>query len=146
MDATTTSSVTPVPAAKKTVTVTHKPSTTTSPKVPIDLTKLTRVYLETFKVGEIANQVLRAILASGKVPKNTVDAWKTVSGSKAAFGLSDPILGYSRKDSKGYNRYYDNTLNLYGEDLYLCSQWKINHKARLITWIINWIAANGGKI
>lgn len=146
MDAAKTSSVTPAPAAKKTVTVAPKTSTTTLSKVPIDLTKLTRAYLETFKVGEIANQVLRAILASGKVPKNTVDAWKTVSGSKATFGLSDPILGYSRKDSKGYNRYYDNTLNLYGEDLYLCSQWKINHKARLITWILNWIAANGGKI
>ncbi len=121
-----------------------KPTTIT--KNVINLCMINYAYLDSFKVGEIANQVLSAIFKSGKVSKAEVDKWKTDTATKAAFGFGKPLLSPDRKDAKGYNRYYDEPLDLCGETLYLYSQWLEGHKERLINWIVNWVAINGSII
>lgn len=117
-----------------------------STKNTIDLLSINQTYLETFKVGEIANQVLRAILNSGKMPKTDVDKMKFEKGPTSTFELSIPVLSDTIKDSAGRNRYYPEPIVLYGETLYLCSQWLQKHKNNLIKWICNWISSNGGTI
>ena len=124
------------------------------PKNIIEFDKINAVYLDSFKVGEIANQVLRAIIQggvnSGKISSAEIDEFKSRKGKRTStFMLSLPLLAISRKDSNGKNRYYEEPIDCYGEELFLNSQWpkKDNKiKANLIQWILNWIAANGGKI
>jgi len=131
-----------------------KKKKTPNPKAPavkslaykIDLAKISEPYLKQFKEGEIAAQVLGAILKSGKVSKTEIDQFKDAATTKAIFGFGKPLLSPTRKDAKGYNRYYDEPFALYGEILYLYSQWLNGHKERLINWIIQWIAKNGSIV
>ncbi len=118
----------------------------TAHKANIDLTKISKLYLESFKVGEIAYQVLGAVLKSGKVSKADIDAFKSATTTKAIFGFGKPLLSPVMVRTSNINRYYSDNFTLYGETLYLYSQWLDVHKERLIKWILNWIAANGGKI
>lgn len=109
----------------------------------IDLKQISPTYLQGFPVGKIASQVLGAILKSGNIKKADVDLLKTEAGSKTAFGFQKPALSKTRKDANGYIRYYNEPFLLFGETLYLYSQWSKSHKDRLIQWIVDWIAANG---
>lgn len=127
------------------VSAADKPATRT--KNDIDLRRINNyAYLNSFKIGEIAKQVLSAIFKSGKISKAEVNKWKTDTATKAAFGFGRPLLSPDKKDAKGYNRYYDEPLDLYGETLYLYSQWLVGYKKRLINWIVNWADINGSII
>jgi hypothetical protein len=125
-----------------------------APKATIDLTGINKVYLDGFRVGEIANQVLRAIIVSGvnsgKITKTDIDVFKTEKGKRTStFMISKPLLALVREDSSGHPRYYEAPIVCYGETLYLYKDWDKNDteiKDNLIQWILNWIAANGGKI
>lgn len=127
----------------------------TVPKNPIDLALIdNKSYLDSFKVGEIANQVLREIIKrgvnSGKISLKNVTEFKTKKGRRSStFMLSLPLLALDRKDSNGKNRYYENSIDCYGETLYLNSQWPkkdVEIKENLIQWIINWVKVNGSII
>lgn len=122
------------------------PKKITTPKNVIDLSALNYAYLDQFKPGKIAYQVLGAILRSGKVSKTDVDAFKTSAATKSTFGFGKPLLSPVMVRTSNINRYYADDFTLFGERLYLYSQWLDSHKARLIRWILNWIAANGGTI
>ena len=125
-----------------------------APKTTIDLTGISKIYLDGFKVGEIANQVLRAIIISGvnsgKITKADIDVFKTEKGKRTStFMISKPLLALVREDSSGRPRYYEAPIVCYGETLYLYKDWDKNDteiKDNMIQWILNWIAANGGKI
>ena len=125
-----------------------------APKTTIDLTGISKIYLDGFKVGEIANQVLRAIIISGvnsgKITKADIDVFKTEKGKRTStFMISKPLLALVREDSSGRPRYYEAPIACYGETLYLYKDWDKNDteiKDNMIQWILNWIAANGGKI
>lgn len=128
-------------------------STSKTPAVPknlIDLTKITPVYLDGFRVGEIASQVLRAIIEcgtiSGKITKDDIDQFKTEKGPSSTFKLSQPLLSLDRLDANGDVRYYKDPISCYGEMVYLNSQWPkrdVAKKELLIQWIVDWVAANG---
>lgn len=113
-------------------------------KSQIDLTNICDTYLEQFKVGVIARQVLAAILKSGKLSKNDVEAFKTAAETKSKFGFGHPLLSATRRN--GNYTYYANPFELHCETLYMYADWSENHKQRLIQWIMKWIAANGGNI
>jgi hypothetical protein len=134
------------PSVKKTVAVTKKPATSASPKVLIDLTKLSASYLERFKPGVIAYQVLGAILNSGKLSLNDISKFKSAVETKAIFGFEKPLLSPTIIRANGNSKCYVKPFVLNGETLYMYSQWYDTHKERLIKWILNWISANGGKI
>jgi hypothetical protein len=137
---------------KKPTTTSRKKTSTGSAPVKtttaaVDLTKISYSYLnDNFKVGVIAQEVLGAILRSGRVSKSDVDGFKTEAVTKKTFGFGKPLLSPVMVRTSNSNRYYADTYTLYGEKLFLYSQWQEAHKERLIQWILNWIAANGGKI
>ena len=118
-----------------------------APKITIDLTKISVPDLEPYKCGVIAFQVLGAILNSGKVSKSDIAQFKSATETKKLFGLGKPLLSpVIIKDSKGRSKCYVKPFVLYGETLYMYSQWYDIHQKNLIHWIVNWVAANGGKI
>lgn len=133
---------------------------TTAAKAPpisknmIDLTKISSTYLDGFKVGKIANQVLRSIIENGsscgKITKTDIDIFKTEKGRRTStFMISKPLLSLSKLDDKGYLRYYDEPIVCYGETLYLYKDWNNSDKElrdNLISWIMSWINTNSGII
>lgn len=94
----------------------------------------------------IAQEVLGAILKSGRISKSDVDDFKTEAVTKKTFGFGKALLSPVMVHTSNSNRYYADAYTLHGEKLFLYSQWKLHHKERLIQWILNWIAANGGTI
>jgi len=124
-----------------------------TPKNTIDLDNINYAYLDSFKVGEIANQVLRAAIESGvrsgKLTKADVESLKTEKGPSSAFKLSLPLLSLDRVDANGELRYYKDPILCYGESLYLNSQWPkrdVEKKKRLIQWILDWVKTNGALV
>lgn len=132
------------PSVKKPVAVTKKPAT--SPKALIDLTKLSASYLEQFKPGAIAFQVLGAILNSGKVSLSDITKFKSAVETKAIFGFEKQLLSPTIIRANSNSKCYVKPFVLNGETLYMYSQWYDTHQERLIKWILNWISTNGGKI
>lgn len=112
----------------------------------IDLSKISQSYLEQFKPGAIAFQVLGAILNSGKISSSDIAKFKSAAATKAIFGFEKPLLSPSIIRANGNSKCYVKPFILNGETLYMYSQWYDTHQERLIQWILNWIAANGGKI
>ena len=107
-----------------------------------------RPYLESFKVGQIANDVLRAIIKTGtidgRLSKDDIEKFKTVRGINSEFGLALPLLAASPLDGMGRTRYYKEPIICYGETLYLNSQWPAFKKEPLINWIVKWVEVHGG--
>lgn len=112
----------------------------------IDLSKISQSYLEQFKPGAIAFQVLGAILNSGKISSSDIAKFKSAAETKAIFGFEKPLLSPSIIRVNGNSKCYVKPFILNGETLYMYSQWYDTHQERLIQWILNWIADNGGKI
>ena len=118
-----------------------------SKRTVIDLDNITELTLNKYKAGIIADKVLRSILSSGEISKEMVDRFKNERGSQSTFALSLPLLALSVKDAHGYNRYYCQPIYLYGEPLYLNSQWSTEkQKSLLVSWIIDWLSSNGRTI
>lgn len=107
-----------------------------------------RPYLGQYKLGAIANQVLRTIIKNGtadeKISKTEIEKLKTERGANATFGLPLPLLATSPKDENGIMRYYKEPIVCYGETLYLNSQWMVFQKEKLINWIADWVNIHGG--
>lgn len=112
----------------------------------IDLSKISQSYLEQFKPGVIAFQVLGAILNSGRVSLSDIAKFKSATETKAIFGFEKPLLSPSIIRANGNSKCYVKPFVLNGETLYMYSQWYDTHQKRLIQWILNWLSANGGKI
>jgi len=135
-------------------TTVHLVSKPAGPKNLIDLNNINYAYLDTFKVGEIVNQVLRAIIENGvktgKITKSEIAKFKTEKGKRTStFMVPKPLLALDRLDSNGYARYYEEPISCYGETLFLYKDWDkkdLEIKNKLINWIIDWKAANGSII
>lgn len=122
------------------------PTKIASPKNVIDLSSITYAYLDQFKAGEIAYQVLGAILKSERISKADTDAFKTVAATKATFGFGKPLLSTVMIRTSNVNRYYADSFVLHGEKLFLYSQWLESHKEKLIKWICEWVKVNGSLV
>ena len=75
-----------------------------------------------YKVGQLANVVLRNMLESGKASPAEIKDMLTLTYSRSTFGLQYPLLVKSGSpfDAK---RYYINPLKINNVFYYLCSQW-----------------------
>ena len=107
-----------------------------------------RPYLESFKVGQIANDVLRGIIKTGiidgRLSKDDIEKFKTKRGINSEFGLALPLLAASPLDATGRMRYYKEPIVCFNETLYLNSQWPASKKEQLINWIAEWVEEHGG--
>lgn len=120
----------------------------TEPEPPPDnpLDKFAR-----YKVGELANIVLRKLLESGVATEQEVIEFQKASGAtqlkrlhidfghyvKDNFGLSFPLLiTPERVQYDVGNNFYTTPLSIGGKRYYLCSQWVENlHREKLEKWI-----------
>ena len=108
-------------------------------------------YLESFKVGKIARQVLMKIIQigmdNGKISKAEIDKFRTETGRHTStFMISKPLLSLNRQDCKGYYRYYADPIAYNSEMLYLYKDWDESDlvvKDNLIKWIREWIKKHG---
>lgn len=75
-----------------------------------------------YRVGQLANVVLRNMLESGRATKAEIQDMLTLAYSKNTFGLQYALLV---KEGTNYDsaRYYVKPLEIYKENYYLCSQW-----------------------
>ncbi len=81
-------------------------------------------------VGTIAKTVFRRMLESGLIPDEEIEKLLDLQESKVIFGLTFPILTETRVE-----RCYADPLEIKGKKYYLCNQWKVAHKQKLIDWI-----------
>lgn len=104
-----------------------------------------------YRVGELANIVLRKLLESGVATEREVIEFQNASGAtqvnrlhiafgryvKDNFGLSFPLLiTTERFQYDTGNNYYVNPLHIDGKNYYLCSQWVEGpHREKLEAWI-----------
>ena len=86
------------------------------------------------KVGALARSVLRDLLESGAASQEEVQALQTTEGSKAAFGLSLPLLLPQGSDYDR-NRYYSDPVTVRGKKYVMTSQWYESHRSKLQAWI-----------
>lgn len=107
-----------------------------------------RPYLESFKIGQIANDVLRALIKTGtidgRLSREDIEKFKTSRGVNSEFGLALPLLATSPIDGTGRARYYKEPIICFDETLYLNSQWPAAKKEKLINWIAEWVEKYGG--
>lgn len=86
------------------------------------------------KVGALARIVLRRLLESGAATPEEIEAFQTLDGSKASFGLNFPLLVSLDADFV-HTRYYSDPLTIRGKKYRLTSQWYEAQKQPLQNWI-----------
>lgn len=91
-----------------------------------------------FKIGRLANIVLRSKLENGKFTKQEIDEFLDAGYSKTTFGLQYPLLTTNRNQTNEI-RYYAAPLTIGSKEYYLCSQWfetKSNNDRQLLeAWL-----------
>ncbi len=90
------------------------------------------------KIGEIANSELRNQLSKG-VSMQELSDLQDARYCKQKFDLNYPLLSKNRFDSRGYPRYYKESILINGEPFYLCNQWfetpANNDRPYLLRWL-----------
>lgn len=86
------------------------------------------------KVGSLARIVLRRLLEDGAASPEEIEAFQTLDGSKATFGLNFPLLVSLDVDFVNA-RYYSDPLTIRGKMYRMTSQWYEAQKKPLQDWI-----------
>ncbi|MDR2870360.1 MAG: hypothetical protein LBV04_07920 [Deferribacteraceae bacterium] len=106
------------------------------------------------KVGEYVQTATKELFANRAISKEEITKLLTLEYSKSIFNIPFPILKEvdsnkplteQKRDTKGYNRYYNFTLTAYGKQYLLCSQWFEPHYDSFETWYLA-IKANARPI
>ena len=85
------------------------------------------------RVGEIANNDLRIVLASSsKVTNKDISDLQDKKRSNELFGINYPVLDVAPAETK---RYYKKPVTINGKEYFLCSQWYERHRQALEAWI-----------
>ena len=106
------------------------------PKTKVDI-EINDPYPE-FKIGKLAQVVLRQLLESGAATKEEIRFMQTLDYSKQFFHLNYPLLVRTDSDYEAV-RYYVSPLVVDGVSYRLCSQWfeteANNDRPHLLKWI-----------
>lgn len=111
------------------------------------------VYIEQqntiMKIGRTVRNKIKDLSIKNKLSKEEVERMTEVDYSKKVFNSNIPVLKKLRmdiskdeqkKDSRGYNRYYDDEIKINGELYLLSSQWVENlHRKSFNKWIEKYI-------
>ncbi|MGD6893722.1 hypothetical protein [Bacillus infantis] len=96
------------------------------------------------KIGVIAQEDLKNLLESGRVPLSVIENLKDKRYSKNTFDLNFPLLrevtdmgkiDELKMDDTGRSRYYAKPVSIWGKKYLLCSQWYEYSRSRLVGWI-----------
>lgn len=99
------------------------------------------------KIGKLVKTFIMKFFNDNAIPKSELVKMKNATYSKEIWNLNHSMLKMvdrqvdidkQRKDSNGYNRYYDSILTTGGEEYFLCSQWIENlHREAFETWLVD---------
>jgi addiction module RelB/DinJ family antitoxin len=92
----------------------------------------------TMKVGEIAKNVLRPMIANGAATDEEIDLMQQAEYSKSVFDLNYPLL--ARAESFDRSRYYVTPFEVRGIRYVLCSQWFESSINNDRPYLLRWIA------
>lgn len=97
------------------------------------------------KIGKMMRGILTKLLQNNFFTENELIQMQSMDYSKQVFNLNFPVLkivssketlDQAKRDSKGYNRYYDNIVLVNGQHYLICSQWiESLHKKQAEHWI-----------
>lgn len=110
------------------------------PNNPIDDSDL----FSEMKIGVIVRTVFRNALEIGKVPKDVIEKMQDKAYSKEKFDIQYPILQKANIiNGKKPNRYYAETVRIFDEDYFICSEWfekpTNNDRPYLIKWLKDYL-------
>lgn len=96
--------------------------------------------LEEMKIGAIVKTALVRLLESGKVTREEVEKLQTKEYSRDTFHIQYPLLQKAAlTQGISPDRYYTNTVNIFGEEFFLCSEWyettANNNRPHLLQWL-----------
>lgn len=87
------------------------------------------------RVGQIVSRYLRPWLENNCTAEQA-ERFLSRDYSRQVFGISFPLLQRERiPDARGHHRYSPRSLNIHNKTYYICTQWYIQHRARLIDWL-----------
>lgn len=99
------------------------------------------------KIGKMIKGMMMTLLRKEAISEDEVNDMLTVHYSKSVFNLNFTVLkevlpGQKKddvkRDSKGYNRYYDIIVKSYGREFLICSQWiDVLHKDKVENWVVD---------
>lgn len=98
---------------------------------------------ETKKIGKYVQTVMRNLFAKNLVSEKEIRNLLSKEYSKSKFNINFPFikeideskpLEEQKRDTNGYNRYYNFVLTAYGKKYFLCSQWTEKHYDGFETW------------
>lgn len=87
-----------------------------------------------YKVGQLANNVLRDKLETGNYSQKEIEDLQDKEACKALFGINYPLL-VPQGSQFDLERYYITPLIISQREFYLCSQWYEKDRESLIKWI-----------
>lgn len=120
----------------------RKASPSAEPMVPQEATEAkidlgTENGIFALSVGRIAQTYLRQWLEA-KCSEEMAQRFLDLDFSKRAFRICFPLLQKDVRtpDANGKDRYYANAIYIHGKTYYLCNDWHVRHKNKLITWLL----------
>lgn len=75
------------------------------------------------KITEYVKNNVFSVLESNLLSREEIQALQDKNYCKQIFDINFPLLNKKIKDAKGYVRYYTNSIWVYGEEFFVCSQW-----------------------
>lgn len=101
--------------------------------------------LDEMKIGVLVRSTLTNLIETEKISREEIQKMLTASYSKEIFNMNYPILKEvneavsieeQKKDVNGYNRYWSNTVEVYGKKYLICSQWVEHlHRDKFNKWL-----------
>ena len=98
------------------------------------------------KIGKMMRGILSRLLKNHMLSSYEMSAMQTPDYSKEVFNLNFPVLkkiqrgetkNKVKRDAKGYNRYYEDSVIVNGEEYIICSQWvEALHGEKAERWVI----------
>ena len=105
------------------------------------------------KIGRYVQDAIKRLFDLKNLTKDELENLCDASYCTDTFGLSFPVLKMydssisfdnQKRDSNGYNRYYNYLLNANGVDYLLSSQWvEALHRERFERWYLHWSQNSG---
>lgn len=108
----------------------------------LDADSATTDTLSEFKVGKIAQTLLRKALENGTANDEEIQRMQTKPYSKNTFGIDFPLLVAENSEYDSV-RYYSKPLNISGKRFYLCSQWFEVSANNDRPFLLAWLAKHG---
>lgn len=99
------------------------------------------------KIGKMARGIFSTLILNGEIKSDELSGFTDAFYCKNIFGLNYPLLkkmakgedaDTCKRDSNGYNRYYETVITVNSDKYLICSQWVENiHRDMLNQWVIS---------